>query len=67
MKQRSITEAEVFAVLNNPGWMTPGRNLPGRAERTHHWARIEGRLLRVTVALADEVVISVVAPEEEEN
>lgn len=65
MIQRHISEDEVLAVLDAPQWSTPGRTAPGRTERTHFWGRIHGRLLRVTVAVADEEIISVVAPEEE--
>lgn len=65
MIQRHISEDEVLVVLDAPQWSTPGRSVRGRTERTHFWSRVDGRLLRVTVAVADEEIISVVAPEEE--
>jgi hypothetical protein len=65
MIQRRISEDEVLAVLAAPHWSTPGRSVRGSTERTHFWRRLDGRLLRVTVAVADGEVVSVVAPEEE--
>lgn len=67
MEQRAISQDEVDVVLEHPHWTSPGKKVQGRGRRVHYWARIEGRLLRVTVAIDDREVISVVAPEEEEK
>lgn len=65
MEKRSITEAEVRAVVSHPQWTTPGKPSPGRWPRVNLWARVEGRLIRVTLSIADQRVVTVVAPEEE--
>lgn len=65
MEQRQISDDEMNAALQNPQWTSSGKTVPGRGPRLHYWARIHGRLLRVTVAVEDDEVVSVVAPEEE--
>jgi hypothetical protein len=68
MSKRAISEAEVEVVIASPQWSTDTYSPPGGAPRKNHWARIDGRLLRVTLAHADvDVVVTVVAPEEEED
>lgn len=67
MEQRRISEDEARAVLTNPQWTAPGKHVVGRGPRINYWGRVEGRLIRVTVAVDDEVIVSVVAPEEEGN
>lgn len=66
MEQRQISETEVAAIVAAPQWTAPGKIVLGRGPRVHLWGRVNGRLIRVTVATEDELVVSVVAPEEEE-
>ncbi|MCA1704393.1 MAG: DUF4258 domain-containing protein, partial [Actinobacteria bacterium] len=66
MAKRSIIEEEVEAVVASPHWTTDTYAPRGGAPRTNYWSRLDGRLLKVTVANADvDVVVTVVAPEEE--
>lgn len=69
MPQRAITEEEVEAVISSPEFVTPAYTPPGRDLRKNLWRRVEGRLLRVTIADAEDLsmVVTVVAPEEEEE
>jgi hypothetical protein len=65
MQQRQISEEELQAVLENPQWTTPAKSASGRGPRINLWRREKERLIRVTIAIDDEEVVSVVAPEEE--
>lgn len=67
MEQRGISEQEIRKVLEQPQWTTPGEDVPSRGPRVHYWGRVDGRLIRVTVAVDDHLVVSVVAPEEEQD
>lgn len=67
MRQRRISEDELREVIENPQWTTPAKSPPGRGRRENLWRRVRGRLVRVTIAIDDEQVVSVVAPEEEGN
>lgn len=69
MPQRGISEEEVEAVIADPEFETPAYTPPGRDARENLWRRVGGRLIRVTLAEADEsvTVVTVVAPEEEEE
>jgi hypothetical protein len=67
MQQRHISEDELRAVVESPQWTTPGKSSPRRGPRINLWKRVEGRLIRATIAVDDKEVVSVVAPEEEGN
>jgi hypothetical protein len=56
MQQRGISEDELRAVLESPQWTTPAKSAPGRGPRINFWRRVEGRLIRVTMAIDDEEV-----------
>ncbi len=69
MPQRGISESEVEAVVKEPEFETPAYSPPGGDRRRNLWRRVQGRLLRVTIAEAKEslIVVTVVAPEEEDE
>jgi hypothetical protein len=67
MRKRGISEKEVQAVLDSPQSISDTYSREGFPPRKNYWRREKGRLLRVTLAMEEPaVVVTVVAPEEEE-
>jgi hypothetical protein len=67
MRKRRISGTEVEAAVDRPNWVSDTYSREGFPSRKNYWRREEGRLLRVTLAMdKTPVVVTVVAPEEEE-